>query len=227
MVNLNYYRYSKLFRLGMLANFEPSSAVVEHLQWYCPTQPNNILLYFFFSFADAHLSNPILCLSSLLRQICVDERILRDVEELHEKFNGSTAARPLQYHDIELAVDSAIASLARSKEIYIVLDALDELPNDPDEFQRSRVLSWIMKTFTCYRHVHILFTSRSSSSRDIEDFADSIPSIGIVTIDAMSNHDDMFSYLEAEFKKSRVLCKMPVDSLSTTFNDMIKLSDGM
>ncbi|KAJ5770979.1 uncharacterized protein N7511_003030 [Penicillium nucicola] len=203
------------------------SAVVEHLQWYCTTQSNNILLYFFFSFADAHLSNPILCLSSLLRQICVDERILRDVEKLHEKFNGSTAPRPLQYHDIELAVDSAIASLARSKEIYIVLDALDELPNDADEFQRSRVLSWIMKTSTCYRHVHILFTSRSSSSRDIEDFADSIPSIGIVTIDAMSNHNDMFSYLEAEFKKSRVLCKMPVESLSTTFNDMIKLSDGM
>ncbi|KAL5362934.1 hypothetical protein BJX96DRAFT_154892 [Aspergillus floccosus] len=204
------------------------SAVVEHLQSYCTAQSDNILLHFFFSFADAHRPNPLLCLSSLLRQMCVDERILRDIEELYEKFHGSAGSKPLQYHDIELALDSAIASLKQSKEIYIVFDALDELPNDPDEYQRSRVLNWIMATSTRYRHVHILFTSRmSSSSRDIEDFAVSIPSIGIVTIDAITNRDDMFSYLEAQFKGNRVLSKVPVHSLSKTLNDMISLSDGM
>ncbi|XRM46709.1 hypothetical protein ABZX51_009738 [Aspergillus tubingensis] len=160
--------------------------------------------------------------------MCVNDRVLQNVEELYEKFNGSTASRPLEYHDIELALDSAIACLQQCKEVYIILDALDELPNDPDEYQRSRVLSWIKAIATRYRHVHILFTSRSNSnSRDIEDFVGTIPSIEIVTIDAMSNRDDMFSYLEAQFKKSHVLNKVPGHSLSLTLNSMISLSGGM
>ncbi|GKZ97057.1 hypothetical protein AnigIFM59636_011807 [Aspergillus niger] len=160
--------------------------------------------------------------------MCVNDRVLQNVEELYEKFNGSTASRPLEYHDIELALDSAIACLQQCKEIYIILDALDELPNDPDEYQRSRVLSWIKAIATRYRHVHILFTSRSdSNSRDIEDFVGTIPSIEIVTIDATSNRDDMFSYLEAQFKKSHVLNKVPGHSLSQTLNSMISLSGGM
>ncbi|OJJ73303.1 hypothetical protein ASPBRDRAFT_194260 [Aspergillus brasiliensis CBS 101740] len=204
------------------------SAVIRELQSYCTAQPDSILLHFFFSFADAHQPNPLLCLSSLLRQLCVNERVLQIVEELYEKFKGSTASRPLQYHDIELALDLAIACLKRCRGIYIVLDALDELPNSPDEYQRSRVLNWIKATSIRYRHVHILFTSRSnSSSGDIEDFASNIPSIGVVTIDAMSNHDDMFSYLEAQFKKSRVLSKFPGHSLSKTLHDIISMSDGM
>ncbi|GES63343.1 hypothetical protein ATEIFO6365_0007003000 [Aspergillus terreus] len=204
------------------------SAVIEHLQSYCTAQSDNILLQFFFSFADAHRPNPLLCLSSLLRQMCVDERVLQHVEELYEKFSGPTARRPLAYDDIELALDSAIECLKRCKKIYIVLDALDELPNDPDEYQRSRVLNWIMETSNRYRHVRILFASRSnSSSRDIEDFAATIPSIGIVSMDAMSNRDDMFSYLEAQFKRNRVLSKVPGHSLSKTLNDMISLSGGM
>ncbi|GKZ47419.1 hypothetical protein AbraIFM66951_010785 [Aspergillus brasiliensis] len=158
----------------------------------------------------------------------VKGEVLQIVEELYEKFKGSTASRPLQYHDIELALDLAIACLKRCRGIYIVLDALDELPNSPDEYQRSRVLNWIKATSIRYRHVHILFTSRSnSSSGDIEDFASIIPSIGVVTIDAMSNRDDMFSYLEAQFKKSRVLSKFPGHSLSKTLHDIISLSDGM
>ncbi|KAI3027374.1 hypothetical protein CBS147347_4660 [Aspergillus niger] len=204
------------------------SAVIRHLQSYCTAQSDNILVHFFFSFADSHRPNPLLCLSSILRQMCVNDRVLQNVEELYEKFNGSTASRPLEYHDIELALDSAIACLQQCKEIYIILDALDELPNDPDEYQRSRVLNWIKAISTRYRHVHILFTSRSNSnSRDIEDFVGTIPSIEIVTIDAMSNRDDMFSYLEAQFKKSHVLNKVPGHSLSQTLNSMISLSGGM
>lgn len=220
--------YTQLAILGMLADFERSSAVIEHLQSYCTAQSDDILLHFFFSFADAHRPNPLLCLSSLLRQMCVNERVLQHVEELYEKFSGPRARRPLAYDDIELALDSAIECLKRCKKIYIVLDALDELPNDPDEYQRSRVLNWIMETSNRYRHVRILFASRSnSSSRDIEDFAATIPSIGIVSIDAMSNRDDMFSYLEAQFKRNRVLSKVPGHSLSKTLNDMISLSGGM
>ncbi|OJJ65842.1 hypothetical protein ASPBRDRAFT_139328 [Aspergillus brasiliensis CBS 101740] len=204
------------------------SAVIRHLQSYCTAQSDNILVHFFFSFADSHRPNPLLCLSSILRQMCVNDRVLQNVEELYEKFNGSTASRPLEYHDIELALDSAIACLQQCKEIYIILDALDELPNDPDEYQRSRVLNWIKAISTRYRHVHILFTSRSNSnSRDIEDFVGTIPSVEIVTIDAMSNRDDMFSYLEAQFKKSHVLNKVSGHSLSQTLNSMISLSGGM
>ncbi|RDH35932.1 ankyrin repeat-containing domain protein [Aspergillus welwitschiae] len=204
------------------------SAVIEHLQTYFAAQSDNMLLHFFFSFADAHRPNPLLCLSSLLRQMCLNERVLHIVEELYERFNGYTGSRAPGYHDIELAMDSAIACLEGCKEIYIVFDALDELPNDPDEYQRSHILNWIRATSTRYRHVHILFTSRSnSSSRDVEDFAITIPSIRIVTIDAMSNRHDMFLYLEAQFKESRVLNMVSGHSLSKTLNDMISLSDGM
>ncbi|KAJ5247888.1 ankyrin repeat-containing domain protein [Penicillium chermesinum] len=204
------------------------SAIIEHLQSFCTANTDNVLLFFFFSFADAHRPNHLLCLSSLLRQMCADDRIFRDVMNLYKKFNEPATRSNLQYQDIELALDSAFASLERCKKIHIIFDALDELPNDADEFQRSRVLDWVIKTSTRFRHVRILIASRSNSiSQAIEGCAGSIPSMEIATIDSMSNREDMFLYLEAQLEKNCVLGKIPGDFLSQLSNDMIRLSDGM
>lgn len=160
--------------------------------------------------------------------MCVDKRVFRDVESLYKKFNKPDTRTNLVYQDIEIALDAAFASLEQIKEIYIILDALDELPNGADEFQRSRVLNWVTGISNRYRHVHILITGRTNSiSRDIEGCAGSLSSMAIATIDSMSNREDMFSYLKAQFEKRYVMRKIEDNSLSKILEDMVRLSDGM
>lgn len=160
--------------------------------------------------------------------MCVDKRVFRDVENLYKKFNKPDTRTNLVYQDIEIALDAAFASLEQMKEIYIIFDALDELPNGADEFQRSRVLNWVTGISNRYRHVHILITGRTNSiSRDIEGCAGSLSSMAIATIDSRSNREDMFSYLKAQFEKRYVMRKIEDNSLSKILEDMVRLSDGM
>jgi ankyrin repeat domain-containing protein 50 len=96
----------------------------------------------------------------LLRQVCADDvAVPAAVQELYTKYN-QTGHQP-STRDVESALLSVIDL---GKDIYIILDALDEVPENTGISKRVEVLKLIEKFVALKRpNLHILVTSRDES----------------------------------------------------------------
>lgn len=88
---------------------------------------------------------------------------------LDKGFHKDKYPEGMAFNYVQIYLQAAIAGLKGKKEVYILMDALDELLDDREGLQRAQMLKWITETSSRETHVHILFTSRMGSScMDIE-----------------------------------------------------------
>ncbi|KAL4923015.1 uncharacterized protein BDV17DRAFT_296765 [Aspergillus undulatus] len=128
------------------------------------------------------------------------------VKELHNHAKDGTNYVPPRYEEVRICLNSAITSMKGLKQVYIVLDALDELPNEPDDPQRTKMLEWMAEVTAREPHVRILFTSRTDSdSGDIKHTMEAHPCVFRITIGGVSNRDNMRSYLTGQFRDINAL----------------------
>lgn len=127
---------------------------------------------------------------------------MAQVEGLYNQTKQGTIDAPPEHKEIKRCLSSAIADMRGLKQVYIVLDALDELPNELDDLQQTQILDWISEVAARESHVHFLLTSRlGSHSAGIQAVMESSPCLFRITIDAASNREDMRLYIEGQFQR--------------------------
>ncbi|ROW16110.1 hypothetical protein VPNG_01962 [Cytospora leucostoma] len=134
------------------------STIIEEVEHLCraPTGDRYKSAYFYFDFQRPQEHRSEAMLRSLLRQLSANElKISPSVQELYERFkqNGHS---PSTKH-LETVLIETIKNLG--KEVYIMLDALDEIPEDGNK--RAEILKHITTLVRLgIKNLHILTTSR-------------------------------------------------------------------
>ena len=136
----------------------PSSTIIEHLSGLCRIDRSKILAYWYFNFRDERTQNIDNLLRSLIRQLGAKADALpQAISELRNEYKAAGTQPGTK--TLALTLDSIIASL--EKNVFIVIDALDECPEKAKHARRQDLLNQI-KQLLDRRHenLHILATSK-------------------------------------------------------------------
>lgn len=144
-----------------------SSKIIDHLE---VAKSTGVLSYWYFSFSDRETQNIHNLLCSVIRQLCagtneIPQRV-RQLREKHEKVGSRPGTDTLTE-----ILDSIIAGLGDEKDVFLVMDALDEFPAHVQQdisksakegqlFHRGHLLDLIRKLNEKHSNLHVLVTSR-------------------------------------------------------------------
>jgi hypothetical protein len=116
--------------------------IIRHIE-NLPNAKSVFLAYFYFDFKDERKKDSRALLSSLLNQLSNQSDQIRDV--LHGLYSENEDGSKQPHNDALLRCLKDILTIARSVPIYLVMDALDECPNDSGDLlsrsPRGKVLS--------------------------------------------------------------------------------------
>ena len=151
-----------------------SSSIIEDLEKMCTPASSDsgyVLAYWYFTFTDQDTINIDNLLSSIIRQLCAGtQRLPGNVRELWMKHHKA-GSRPSRASLIE-TLNTIVYSLdSIDKQVFVVLDALDEYPlavgqDHPAWHQtsgREEVLHWLEQAHTSHSNVHFLVLSRDEN----------------------------------------------------------------
>jgi len=114
-----------------------SSTIIEVVKGVCFESATYKLAYFYFDFQNTKKQNVDILIRSLLRQLCAGEAQLpQGVQTMYDRYKGA-GLRPT-VEELNLALLSLIDHLG--KEIYIIMDALDEFPEKFRDSNRQELL---------------------------------------------------------------------------------------
>ncbi|KAN0141750.1 hypothetical protein V8E53_000212 [Lactarius tabidus] len=139
-----------------------SSVIVRHIE-KLPNVKSVLLAYFYFDFKDEGKKDSRALLSSLLNQLSNQSDQFRDV--LRGLYSEHEDGSKIPHNDALLRCLKDMLTIARSVPIYLVLDALDECPNDsgelPSRSRRGKVLSLVEELVKLrLPNLHLCITSR-------------------------------------------------------------------
>ncbi|WKT53739.1 Patatin-like phospholipase domain [Fusarium oxysporum f. sp. vasinfectum] len=139
-----------------------SSAIIDTLE----KESDGIVIYFYISFRDEATQDPTNIRTSLLmqlvRQLVREDEIKRDHFYIPKVFQALFEKYSHSQHPLDEHVDKTFEGLLHeSKHTYIVIDALDECP---DQISRRRILEFLEHLRqTSDESVHVLVTSRQET----------------------------------------------------------------
>lgn len=143
------------------ANLNASSTIIEAVKDVCFASPTHKLAYFYFDFQDTKKQHVIILLRSLIRQLCAGETELpEEVHKLYDRY------KPTGHTPTVEELTSTLFAVIRylKKEIYIIMDALDEYPENSENSKREELLSQIERMVEHGpQNLHILATSRNEA----------------------------------------------------------------
>jgi hypothetical protein len=175
------------------------------------------LAYFYFDFQDTKKQDVIILLCSLIRQLCAGEtKLPEEVHKLHDRY------KPTGHTPTVEELTSTLYGVIRylKKEIYIIMDALDEYPEENSK--RQELLVQIERMVEQrLENLHILATSRNET--DIRATLGDLAGGGIpIPIQSSKVDADIKMYVKTclgkdPFKKRRNNVKESIET---------KLADG-
>jgi Cdc6-like AAA superfamily ATPase len=175
-----------------------SSTIIEHL---VDTRPDQLLLYFYFDFTDAGKQTLDNVIRSLISQLYHKRK---DIQRLLDSlFSSCNDGRSQPTCESLCKVFSQMMNQA--KEIYIVLDALDECCTRKGPLSEG-LLAWIQSLLDLQqRNIHLLVTSRPE--HDIEQVLREVAQSDrdIVPIQSDLIESDIRSYVHARVRTSKKL----------------------
>jgi hypothetical protein len=189
-----------------------------------------VLAYYYFSFRDKRSQEVRLLLYSLLTQLV--RGLVHEVPELPGRYYLPKAFRDL-YSKYQPASEPRMEDLTvtfrgtsrESKEIYIVIDALDECSLQKD---REDVIKFL-KEFSLYAQssTHILITSREE--KDIKDTIKEVlgEKCHSVSIQDKRVDDDIRVYLQTSMAEDSILRKWPHELKDKVVEDLMKKANGV
>jgi len=147
------------------------STCVEAVQDICSQSPGRRLAYFYFDFQNAETHKVETMLRSLVRQLsAMNVEIPETVHALYTQLSDKGHSPTYQ----ELCTVFFSMAQASVEECYIMLDALDEVP----EVSRCEILKFIQNATTMnFENLHILVTSRDEV--DIRTAMSHIPHVAV------------------------------------------------
>lgn len=174
-----------------------SSTIIEELE---RTVPRQSLLYFFFDFSDTHKQTLESMVRSLINQLYYKHE--QTAQQLDSLFSSYGDGR--QQPTMESLCKILLHQIEQVKEVWIVLDALDEChtrKGPPTE----GLLSWIREVLCSeQRNVHLLITSRLE--QDIESgIMEFARDDDIVPIQSSAITDDIRAYVRTRVREDNPL----------------------
>ncbi|KAK4553330.1 hypothetical protein LTR86_009630 [Recurvomyces mirabilis] len=191
------------------------STVIEDLRAYRGQTPSIAIASFYFSFADKQKQSYTALLSSLIIQLCQSQI---PFERLQQVYDGIYPEKPSQ----TLLYELLVLCLRQYDNTYLVLDALDELPEDDDN--RNAVLEWLERMVQAVPTLKIFMTSRQV--HDIEVTAGALDAISLSITAALANAD-IKAYVQAELSRHPRLRQMDDRLKAKVLETFEQKADGM
>ena len=183
------------------------------------------LAYFYFTFKDEGKKDSRALLLSLLDQLSDQSDKFRDVlRKLHsEHRDGSKQPND----DALLRCLKAMLTIAGPVPVYLVLDALDECPNDSGlPTSREKVLE-LVKTVVDLAHtnVHLCITSRPEF--DIRATLEPLATHTLSLHDESGQRQDIIDYVTSVVRSNKKMHRWRDDQKDLVIEKLTKKVDGM
>ncbi|KAL8822478.1 MAG: hypothetical protein Q9191_006789, partial [Dirinaria sp. TL-2023a] len=180
-------------------NTGPSSTIVEETAKFCSHRDFHYLAYYYFSFKDAARQKTSSMLRSLVLQILRQHSVVPDaVLGIYEGHEHEQPSR-------EGLLKALEAMISKCKQVYIILDALDECPSSNNE--RAKLVS-MLKFFKHFdmTNLHMLVTSRKELDLvDLEKLVTSWP----ISIQNSDVDNDILLHVRTQLCNDPKLCNWP------------------
>ena len=176
--------------------------------------PGSITLFYYITFTDAQKQKTSNLLSSLLAQLHLRMPYLRPILNFYHKFNSTQPS----VDAMKACFAAAVGHISTTK-TYILIDALDESPQDIQNSERSNTLTWLEDlSHKSMSNVHVLCTSRRSP--DIEEVMRIEHRAIEISIEEAQTSVDIERYVTAEIERDRNLRRLTT-SLQKKITDVI------
>jgi hypothetical protein len=189
-----------------VANLYRSSTIIEAVKDFCPAGTTRKLAYFYFDFNDTDKQDVVILLRSLIKQLCTSELELPQiVQTLYTHYRASGQQPSIK--ELSSIFFSVIDEL--KKEIYIIMDALDEYPENPGDpkSKRKDLLDQIKRMVEHgSENLHILAMSRNE--HDIHDTLER-PAAGGISIQSSKVDADIKLHVRTCLAEDAVLKRLP------------------
>lgn len=171
-----------------------SSSIIEDIKLKCATGLESFA-YHYFDFNDKEKRNRRGLLSSLLKQLCTLSRPGYDILSESFRANANVLGQPGEVYMIQ-CLKEVLKELLHHGRVYIIMDAVDECPDDGMPSSREEVLL-LIKELVDPRHPNLRFCITSRSVVGIRRVLESLPSRDISLDDQEDQKKDIDKYIES------------------------------
>ena len=191
------------------------STAIEDVRTHCENAANAGHAVFYFSFSDNQKQSQENFLRSLVVQLGGREPGLSMLRQAYEKSERSSPG----VGDLKKILLSSIASY---DEVYLLIDALDECPEDGDV--RQNMLEYLAELSWGAPNIRILATSR-----EVSDVRASMKLLGAkpMSIAARAVDADIRRYVSAQLLRDRKLSRLDPDTRTLIEETLSQRADGM
>jgi hypothetical protein len=190
-----------------MTNLYRSSTIIEAVKDFCRAGTNYKLAYFYFDFNDTDKQDVSILLCSLIQQLCASEPELPQAVQALYTQNNPSGQRP-SIKELSSTLLSVIDGF--KKEIYIIMDALDEYPEnpaDPKKSKRKELLDQIKRMVEhASENLHFLATSRNEY--DIRSTLEK-PAAGGICIQSSKVDADIKTHVRTCLAEDATLKRLP------------------
>ena len=192
-----------------------ASITIEHLINTFRGQHDTGVAYIYCDYKAEHEQGPSVLLASLLKQLLQQRSSIPDhVQDLYGQL--SNGAKP-SFPSFQRMFDSLLLTVASFSQVYIVVDALDELQHDGQVVQTFLSKFSELKTLTS---VNFMLTSRVIPR--VTDFIQSD-----VTLEVRAKKEDVIRYIDAHMKWLPKFISKNADLQQTIKGSIVDAVDGM
>ena len=179
------------------------------------SQQDTGVAYIYCDYKAEHEQGPPALLASLLKQLVQQKSPIPDhVKELYGQLsNGTKPSRP----SFKMMFESLLLTVASFSQVYIVVDALDELQQDSQVVQAF--LSKLSE-LKAQKSVNLMLTSRAIPR--VTDFIQSD-----VRLEVRAKKEDVMRYIDAHMKGLPKFVSKNADLQQTIKESIVDAVDGM
>ena len=192
-----------------------ASIAIEHLIDKSCTQQDTGIAYIYCDYTTKADQTPRRLLASILKQLLEQKCSIPDhIRDIYGPRRGGTRAQFSCLKDISESLQVTAVTFRR---VYIIVDALDELPQDGSAVQEflSSLAALQDESF-----VNLLLTSR-----DIPSITEHVRSD--MNVEMRASNEDVMKYVEGRINKSRKLFARRKDLEHTVKDAIVSSADGM
>ncbi|KAI9686777.1 MAG: hypothetical protein M1822_002837 [Bathelium mastoideum] len=191
------------------------STAIEDVQAHCQMGDNVVLAMFYFSFSDTQKQSYEDLLRSLVAQLAWTEPGLSMLQQAYEKPNRSVPGED----DLEKILLSSVRSY---NEVFLVLDALDESPEDGDI--RQAMLERVESLTQSASNLKILATSREL--RDVRESMETVKAEPI-SVATSAVDEDIRKYVATQLSRDRRFSRLNSKTTTLIEETISSRADGM
>jgi hypothetical protein len=189
------------------------STIIEDMQLRCEGNDGLAVCFFYFTFSDHRKQSYRALLLAIMHQLSTYGSVFGRLNHVRVRNDDLRDA----------AMEDFIRELAGNVErIYLVLDALDEIPEANSE--REDVLEGILGLLSSIPKISVLTTSRPDPEvRETLRLSGGV----IVPLRSASINRDIVIYVNTELNRNRKLARIPAESKCTITDRLSNNADGM